>query len=130
MTELKDKIVKAFSAWDTNKSIWENLKNIGGIIKDSIVEWWENSPFKTLWDETVWPMLEPFITSLSELKDRIVKAFSAWNPEISIWENLKNIGGILIDSLTEWYEKSPFKLVIDELVNIVKLYVVAPLKGI
>ena len=130
LTELKDKIVKAFSAWDTNKSIWENLKNIGGIIKDSIVEWWENSPFKTLWDETVWPMLEPFITSLSELKDRIVKAFSAWNPEISIWENLKNIGGILIDSLTEWYEKSPFKLVIDELVNIVKLYVVAPLKGI
>ena len=121
LTELKNKIVQAFSAWDTNKSIWENLKNIGGIIKNAVAEWWEGSPFKQFWDNKVWPMLEPFITSLTELKDNIVQAFSAWDVNQSIWDNLKNIGGIIISSVSEWYENSPFKKVIDN-------YVVAPLK--
>ena len=121
LTNLKDTIVKAFSAWDPNISIWDNMKNMAGIIKNAVLDWWENSPFKILWDQTVWPMLEPFITSLTELKDRIVNAFKAWDTDKSIWENLKNLSSIIVSSVKEWYENSPFKKVIDN-------YVVAPLK--
>lgn len=110
---LKEKITKAFSAWDTNKSIWENLKNIGGIIKDSLVEWWETSPFKVLWDTKVWPMIEPFVKSLTDLKNRIVNAFKGWDTNKSIWNNLKNIGGIIKNAVVEWWndDKNPIKAV-------------------
>lgn len=109
MLNLKNKIVKAFSAWDTNKSIWDNLKNIGGIIKDSLVEWWETSPFKVLWDTKVWPMIEPFVKSLTDLKNRIVNAFKGWDSNKSFWENLKNVGSIVWDTIKDWWSKSIFK---------------------
>lgn len=113
LTNLKDKIVQAFSAWDTSKSIWENLKNIGGIIKDSVVEWWNESPFKKLWDETVWPMVKPFIESLTDLKNRIVNAFRGWDSNKSIWENLKNIASTIKTAIIEWWndDKNPIKAV-------------------
>ena len=38
MTDFKNKIVKAFSGWDSKKTIWENLKNmisnVAGLIGD------------------------------------------------------------------------------------------------
>ena len=110
---LKDKIVQAFSAWDTSKSIWENLKNIGGIIKDSVIEWWNESPFKKLWDETVWPMVKPFIESLTDLKNRIVNAFRGWDSNKSIWENLKNLASTIRTAIVEWWsdDKNPIKAV-------------------
>lgn len=110
---LKEKIAKAFSAWDTNKSIWENLKNIGGIIKNAVVEWWETSPFKVLWDTKVWPMIEPFVKSLTDLKNRIVNAFKGWDSSKSIWDNLKNIASTIKDAIIEWWndDKNPIKAV-------------------
>lgn len=113
LTNLKDKIVQAFSAWDTSKSIWENLKNIGGIIKDSVIEWWNESPFKKLWDETVWPMVKPFIESLTDLKNKIVNAFRGWDSNKSIWDNLKNLASTIKTAIIEWWndDKNPIKAV-------------------
>ena len=113
LTELKDNIVKAFSAWDVNKSIWDNLKNIGGILKDVIVNWWDNSPFKTFYEQNI----KPFVVSAKDLfnrlenlggfiKDAIV---SWWNGDSSLGDTLKNIGSKVWDTIVEWWNKSIFK---------------------
>lgn len=68
LMDLKNRIVQAFSAWDTSKSIWENLKNIGGIIKDSVLEWWNESPFKAFYEQ----YLEPFVNSAKDLFNRLM----------------------------------------------------------
>lgn len=162
LTNLKDKIVKAFSSWDTNKSIWENLKNIGGILKNAVIEWWNNdNPFKKVYDEYVQPVIGDIVNFINTVKN----AFAQWDTNKSIWENLKNIGGIILDSLSEWWENSAIKKIWDEkisplidqlknylsdllkpliewynksdlkkgvdaLIKVIKLYVVAPLKGL
>ena len=113
LTNLKNKIVKAFSGWDSNKSIWENLKNIGGILKDTIVEWWDNSPFKTFYEQYI----KPFVESAKDLfkklknlggfiKDAIV---SWWNGDSSLGDTLKNIGTKVWDTIVEWWDGSIFK---------------------
>ena len=101
LTELKDKIVKAFSAWDSNKSIWENLKNMTSIIKDAVVEWWNGSPFKEFYDKH----LDPIVKSLGDLINRIkaIWANIKWDENKSFIDNLKDIGGILVDGIKEWW---------------------------
>lgn len=107
LTELKDKIVKAFSAWDTNKSIWENLKNIGGIIKDAVIEWWDNSPFKTFYEQN----LKPFVESVKDLFSRLANLggfikdaiLDWWNGDSSLGDTLKNIGSTLVNAVKEWW---------------------------
>lgn len=109
LTELKDKIVKAFSAWDTNKSIWENLKNIAGIIKDAIMEWWETSPFKAAYDKFIKPVVE----SVSNLITRIKKIWAnfKWDENKSFIDNLRDITGIIKDAVMKWWtdDKNPIR---------------------
>ena len=161
LTELKDKIVKAFSAWDPNKSVWDNLKNIGSILKDTIVEWWENSPFKVFYETYI----KPLVMSAADLVKRLMNLgtylkeaiLSWWNGDSSLAETLGNIGGIvwqtivdwwegsvfktyweklkvyfddMVKPLVDWYNESDLKKGVDALINTVKLYVVAPLKGL
>lgn len=57
LTELKNTIFKAFDAWDSNKSVWDNLKNMTSIIKDAVMQWWETSPFKTFYDKYLSPYI-------------------------------------------------------------------------
>ena len=117
LTELKNKIVNAFSAWDTNKSVWENLKNIGGIIRDSIADWWndDNNPVRKMYNTYI----SPFVESITNLKDKIVSAFSGWDTSKSVWENMKNIGGIIRDSIADWWndDKNPIKRVYNEYIK-------------
>ena len=115
-----DLIVKALKAVfvDFPVWIWKKLVEFGKWLYDNYIDKYIVSPFKTyvweplkaLWENKVWPMIEPFVQSLTKLKDTIVQAFSAWDPNISIWDNLKNIGGILIESITQWWNESPFKV--------------------
>ena len=58
MKNLIARVKQAFSAWDTSKSIWDNLKNIAGIIKQAVMEWWETSPFKKAYDSVVAPVID------------------------------------------------------------------------
>lgn len=97
--------------------IWDKLCEFGKWFYDNYIDKYLVQPFmkyvwnplKELWENKVWPMIEPFVKSLSELKDKIVQAFSAWDTNKSIWENLKNISGIIVDAVVEWWDKSPFK---------------------
>lgn len=107
MTNLKDRIVKAFSAWDSNKSIWENLKNIGGIIKDAVIAWWNDSPFKEFYENN----LKPFIDSVKDLFGRLANLggfikqaiLDWWNGDSSLGDTLKNIGSTLVNAVKEWW---------------------------
>ena len=101
LTNLKDMIVKAFSAWDTNKSIWENLKNIGGIVVDSVKKWWDTSPFKAFYENH----LEPIIQSLGNLVKRIKTMWANfnWDENKSFIENMKNIASIIKDGVIQWW---------------------------
>lgn len=110
LMELVQKIKNIFGMWDGNKGFFENLKCMGTMLKDTIIEWWNESPFKVFYEERI----KPFVDSITQLKDTIVKAFSSWDPNISIWENLKNIGGIIKNSVVEWWNESPFKKAYDE----------------
>lgn len=110
---MKDRIVKAFSAWDSNKSIWENLKNIGGIIKDSVIEWWKDSPFNKFYEQ----YLDPFVQSAKDLFNRLSNLggfiknaiLDWWNGDSTLSETLTNIGGRVWDTIKEWWEGSIFK---------------------
>ena len=113
LTELKNKIVNAFSAWDSNKSIWENLKNISGIIKDSVVEWWNESPFKVFYENNIKPFVESAVDLFNRLtnlggyiKDAIL---DWWNGDSSLAETLGNIGGIVWQTIKDWWSTSIFK---------------------
>lgn len=107
--EFINRIRNAFSVWDTTKSVWENLKNIGSIVKDSVKEWWETSPFK--------PIVDAFIEDIKGFISVIKNAFSAWDPNISVWDNMKNIGSIIVGSVKEWWETSTLKEWVDKIVN-------------
>lgn len=121
LTQLKDNIVKAFSAWDTNKSIWENLKNIGSILRDTIVEWWDNSPFKVFYET----YLKPFVDSASELFKQLMNLGSYikdaildwWNGDSSLGETISNIGSIVWNTIKEWWDTSIFKEYWEKLKN-------------
>lgn len=104
LTNLKDKIVKAFSAWDTNKSIWENLKNISGIIIDSLKEWWKTSPLKAAYDKHIKPMVDSVGELISRIKD-IWKNFK-WDEKKSFMENLSGLGKTVINEISEWWKKA------------------------
>lgn len=114
LTELKDKIVKAFSAWDTNKSIWENLKNMTSIIKDAVVEWWDTSPFKTLWDQSVWPMIKMFIDELTKLKNTLLGVFKGWDTNKPFLENLVGLGTAIVSAMKKWWTESELKKLYDK----------------
>lgn len=113
LTNLKDSIVKAFSAWDTNKSIWENLKNISGIIKDAVVSWWNDSPFKVFYEKHI----EPFVKSAADLFKRLKNLggfikqaiLDWWNGDSSLGDTLKNIGTTVWNTVKEWWNGSVFK---------------------
>lgn len=134
LTNLKNRIVQAFSAWDTSKSIWENLKNIGSIVKNSVLEWWNESPFKAFYEQ----YLEPFVNSAKDLFNRLANLggfikdaiLDWWNGDSSLGDTLKNIGTTIMDTVKEWYATSPLKPVVDEIIRALKLYVIAPLNGI
>ena len=113
LTELKDKIMKAFSAWDTNKSIWDNLKNMTSIIKDAVVEWWDTSPFKTLWDQSVWPMIKMFINELTKLKDTLLGVFKGWDTNKPFLENLVGLGTAIVSAVKQWWTESELKKLYD-----------------
>lgn len=113
LTKLKETITKAFSAWDIDKSIWENLKNIGGLIKDGVIDWWNNSPFKTFYEEN----LKPFVDSAKELFKNLKNLggyikqaiLDWWNGDSSLGETFMNIGVKVVDTIKEWWNKSVFK---------------------
>lgn len=113
LTKLKDSIVKAFSAWDTNKSIWENLKNISGIVKDAVVSWWNDSPFKVFYEKHI----EPFVKSAADLFKRLKNLggfikqaiLDWWNGDSSLGDTLKNIGTTVWNTVKEWWNGSVFK---------------------
>ena len=121
LTELKDNIVKAFSAWDTNKSIWENLKNISGIIKDAVVSWWNDSPFKVFYEKHI----EPFVKSAADLFSRLKNLggfikqaiLDWWNGDSSLGDTLKNIGTTVWNTVKEWWNGSVFKEYWDKLTS-------------
>lgn len=121
LTKLKDSIVKAFSAWDTNKSIWENLKNISGIIKDSVMQWWEDSPFKVFYEGKI----KPFVESAKDLFNRLKNLGGVikdaildwWNGDSSLGETIGNIGGIVWDTIVDWWNSSIFKEYWEKLKN-------------
>ena len=119
LMNLKDKIVKAFSAWDTNKSIWENLKNISGIIKDSVVQWWEESPFKIFYEKHIQPFVESAVDLFNRLKNLggfIKEAIlDWWNGDSSLSETIGNIGGIVWQTIVDWWNTSIFKEYWDKL---------------
>lgn len=101
LMNLYNKIKQAFAQWDTNKSIWENLKNISGIIVDSVKEWWENSPFKEFYDKH----LDPIVKSLANLIDRIKTIWQnfKWDENKSFIENMKGIASTIKDGVIEWW---------------------------
>ena len=109
LMNLYEKIKTAFSAWDTNKSIWENLKNISGIIKDSVMEWWENSPFKEFYDK----YLDPIVKSLGNLVNRIKTIWNnfKWDENKSFLENLKGFASTIVQAVKDWWNdpENPIK---------------------
>lgn len=121
LTKLKNSIVKAFSAWDTNKSIWENLKNISGIIKDAVVSWWNDSPFKVFYEKHIQPFVKSAADLFKHLKNLggfIKQAIlDWWNGDSSLGDTLKNIGTTVWNTVKEWWSGSVFKEYWDKLVN-------------
>lgn len=99
--------------WDENKSFFENLKCIASIVTDAVLDWWNSSPFKTFYET----YLEPFVNDIRAFVGRITQAFSEWDTNKSIWENLKNIGGIIRESIKEWWEDSTIKKYYDKYIR-------------
>jgi len=82
---------------------------LASIVKDAVLNWWNESPFKTFYEEH----LKKFVDDIKAFVERIKNAFAQWDTNKSIWENLKNIGGIIKDSIKEWWEKSSIKVAYD-----------------
>lgn len=53
-----------------------------------------------------------------------------WNGDSSLGDTLTNIGTTIMNTVKEWYETSPLKPIIDEIIRALKLYVIAPINGI
>ena len=121
LTKLRNRIAKAFSAWDANKSIWENLKNISGIVKDSVVAWWNDSPFKVFYEKHI----QPFVMSARDLFGRLKNLggflkqaiLDWWNGDSSLGQTLSNIGTTVWNTVKEWWNGSVFKEYWDKLAN-------------
>ena len=101
------RVKQAFSAWDTSKSIWDNLKNIAGIIKQAVMEWWETSPFKKAYDSVVAPVIDSVKNLVQRLKD-IWQKFS-WDEDKTFIQNLMAFWDSVKASIIEWWNGSPIK---------------------
>lgn len=106
------------------------MKNIGGIIVDSVKQWWETSPFKEFYDKH----LNPIIQSLGNLITRIkaIWANFKWDENKSFIENLKDFGKTIVEAISEWWNSpdNPVKKVytkyIEPIVDKIKT-VIAPI---
>lgn len=75
--------------WDESKSFFENLKCLGSIVKDAVIDWWNNSPFKVFFDRYI----SPAVQSLIELIDRIKTIWSnfSWDENKSFIDNFLDL---------------------------------------
>ena len=113
LLQLKDTVFKIFNGWDTNKSIWENLKNMASLMKDAVVQWWDESPFKAFYEAN----LKPFVDSAKDLFKRLSNLGGCikgaimdwWNGDSSLSESITNIGATVWSTVTDWWEGSAFK---------------------
>lgn len=109
------KIKQAFAAWDSSKSIWENLKNISGIIVDSLKEWWETSPFKVAYETYIAPVVESLKNLMQRIKD-IWSKFN-WDENKSFVDNLMSFWDKVKQGIKEWWEGSPIKTAWDKIAD-------------
>jgi alpha-glucuronidase len=111
--QLKDTIFNIFKGWDTTKSFWENMKNMADLIKNAIIDWWNESSFKNFYEKN----LKPFVDSTKDLFKRldnlggfIKQAISDWwNGDSSLGETLTNIGTTIKNAVIDWWNESSFK---------------------
>lgn len=103
------KIIKGGFILVLAKALWPITLALTFIkpFRDKVYEFIDKA--KALWNTNVWPVIEPFVTSLTNLKNRIVSAFKGWDSNKPFLDNLKMIGGILMDTIADWWDNSPFK---------------------
>lgn len=93
--------------WDESKSFFENLKCLGSIVKDAVIDWWNNSPFKVFYDTYITPAVQ----SLIELIGRIKTIWSnfSWDENKSFIDNFLDLWAQIKLSIVEWWNGSPIK---------------------
>ena len=102
--------------------IWEKLVQFGKWFYREYIDKYLVQPFKKyiweplkkFWNEKVWPVIQPFVQSLTELKNKIMDIFKGWDSSKSILENLGDIGAKIKDAIASWWETSPFKKLYDD----------------
>lgn len=101
--------------WDENKSFIENLQELGSMVKTAVLDWWNESPFKTFYDE----YLDPIIKELQNLMTRIKTVWDnfKWDENKSFVENLMDFWTKIKAAITDWWKESPIKTYWDKLVD-------------
>ena len=98
MERIKD--IWAKFQWDENKSFVDNLRALGGILKDGIVEWWKDpdNPIKGFYDEHIAPIIE----KISEIVAPIIEKVK------EVWNSIKEKAGNFTIKLPIVGEFRPF----------------------
>lgn len=92
-----------FGNWLYNKWIYPYIVQP---INDHIIK-----PLRELWENKIKPIVQPFIDSLTNLKNRLVSIWQKfqWDENKSFFENLKCLASIVKDAVLDWWNTSPFK---------------------
>ena len=92
-----------FGNWLYNKWIYPYIVQP---INDHIIK-----PLRELWENKIKPIVQPFIDSLMNLKNRLVAIWQKfqWDENKSFFENLKCLASIVKDAVLDWWNTSPFK---------------------
>ncbi len=99
--------------WNGDSSLGDTLKNIGSMVGGVIKDWWETSPFNAFYQKH----LKPFVDSAANLFKRLANLggfikqaiLDWWNGDSSLGDTLKNIGTTVWNAIKEWWDTSIFK---------------------
>ena len=105
---------------DLGTWLWEKLCEFGNYLYNTwiypyIVQPIQEhiiKPLSELWKTKIQPVVQPFIDSLMNLKNRLVAIWQKfqWDENKSFFENLKCLASIVKDAVLDWWNTSPFKV--------------------
>lgn len=106
---------------DFGKWLWKKLVEFGNWLYNEFIYPWIVAPIELLRNklttflEPIMKKLQPFIESAQNLFARIKDVWQKfqWDENKSFFENLKCLGSVVIDAISDWWETSPFKVTFD-----------------